>query len=440
MSSAKRITSLFGSTMMTTKPQIFVFAEPSPSRAQEPAGDLPSYDSHPIAEPFDVRAANESGEICLAGAPVGEVIARFPLTDEHALKVILDSLSGRSPHTIRAYKKEFLRFLLWMRTQRTWAPDLLRRVSTEEIHAYAEFLKDPRPMTNEFLQRHGWKHNPFRKGLSDESRNYAIRLVRLMFARLQELESANDQPYSRFNPAKHVDAAYTRKESSDNTVEKVFLEEEWREILVTIETMPKHTEKQLKVYHRTRWIFHLTYHTYARIGDISKLRMSDFRRGSEGWSINLVGKGKLAASIVATNELMAALAVYRLSLGWSATPSFDEKHPAVLPFRGRAGADGETFGLTEQSIYVVCKDVYAETAKRLQRVNPEAAAKIRRATPHWLRHTSITHALEGGVPARYVRAQARHSSLVITARYDHTERRAWRAHLEKRSQTAPTPA
>ena len=34
--------------------------------------------------------------------------------------------------------------------------------------------------------------------------------------------------------------------------------------------------------------------------------------------------------------------------------------------------------------------------------------------------------MEMGVDPRYVQAQARHSSLHITARYDHKKRQAWR--------------
>jgi site-specific recombinase XerD len=43
-----------------------------------------------------------------------------------------------------------------------------------------------------------------------------------------------------------------------------------------------------------------------------------------------------------------------------------------------------------------------------------------------MRHTGVSHSMEMGVDPRYVQAQARHSSLNITARYDHKKRQAWR--------------
>jgi hypothetical protein len=38
--------------------------------------------------------------------------------------------------------------------------------------------------------------------------------------------------------------------------------------------------------------------------------------------------------------------------------------------------------------------------------------------------------MEADVDPRYVQAQARHSSLKVTAVYDHKKRRAWRGALE----------
>jgi site-specific recombinase XerD len=46
----------------------------------------------------------------------------------------------------------------------------------------------------------------------------------------------------------------------------------------------------------------------------------------------------------------------------------------------------------------------------IQDDSPAAAEKVRRARPHWMRHTHATHALERGVELTTVRDNLRHAS------------------------------
>jgi site-specific recombinase XerD len=50
---------------------------------------------------------------------------------------------------------------------------------------------------------------------------------------------------------------------------------------------------------------------------------------------------------------------------------------------------------------------------------PATAQKLRRATPHWLRHTHASHALEGGAELTTVRDNLRHASVSTTSTYLH---------------------
>ncbi len=360
----------------------------------------------------------------------GEIVSRYPTTDEHAMRVVLNSFSGLSVNSQRSYRKEFTRFLLWLKTTREWQPDMLRRVTTEEIQEYARFLLNPRPISIDFLKKHGWTYSPFKKPLSESSRGYAIRLVTLMFSRLQNLESESELPYAKFNPAVHVAAEYKRRVAKTKRVRKAFEEHEWNAIVETIEELPRSSPKELAIYHRARWIFAFMYHTFSRIGDVASFQMNSFRRDADGWYINLIGKGNLDADIVATPQLMNELRLYRKSLSLPAFPAYEEDIPGVVAFRKRGGKAYS--GLTVKSIYLLCKEIFHRASVRIDRDNPEAAARFRNATPHWLRHTSITHALEKGIQPRYVQAQARHSSLDITAKYDHSDRRAWRKDFEEK--------
>lgn len=73
---------------------------------------------------------------------------------------------------------------------------------------------------------------------------------------------------------------------------------------------------------------------------MAPLRMRNFSRGTNRWSVHLVGKGKLAASIVATKNLMSELAVYRRHLDLSPSPKFKRRDRGVdgaIDLRGLEG-------------------------------------------------------------------------------------------------------
>lgn len=360
----------------------------------------------------------------------GQLQTRYPTTDEHALRVVLQSLSGLSDNTIKSYRKEFLRFLLWLKTTREIQPDMLRRVTTEDLQEYANYLSNPRPLSKEFLALHGWSYSPFKKPLSSSSIAYALRLISLLFSRLQNLESEAEMPYTKFNPALNLAAGLKRQKVNSVKVRRAFDDLQWQAILQTIEEMPCETEKQLGLYHRARWVFAFMYHTFARIGDVASFKMSSFHRNEDGWFINLIGKGNTDADLIVTPDLMNELRVYRRSISLPPTPVFGEDIPGVVAFRKRAGRIYS--GLTVKSIYLLCKEIFHRSALRIEQVDPEAAAKFCLATPHWLRHTSITHAMESGVQPRYVQRQARHTSLNTTARYDHADTKAWRKEFEQK--------
>jgi len=68
------------------------------------------------------------------------------------------------------------------------------------------------------------------------------------------------------------------------------------------------------------------------------------------------------------------------------------------------------------------KRFFALVADVVQEQNPAAAEKLRRASPHWLRHAHATRALECGVDLATVRDNLRHASLSTTSIYLHTDK------------------
>lgn len=122
---------------------------------------------------------------------------------------------------------------------------------------------------------------------------------------------------------------------------------------------------------------------------------------------------------------MDELKIYRSSLGLPALPAPGESRPAIMAVTGKDKR------LTGQAIYSICTELFERAAKLVEGHNEASAARLRQSSPHWMRHTGVSHTMESGVDPRYVQAQAWHSNLNVTARYDHKKRQAWRDSLKK---------
>ena len=72
-------------------------------------------------------------------------------------------------------------------------------------------------------------------------------------------------------------------------------------------------------------------------------------------------------------------------------------------------------------IYRIVKDLVARAAARLETDDPHQTEKLRRASTHWFRHTSITHQADAGIELRHLQRNARHARLDTTGLYLHAE-------------------
>lgn len=59
------------------------------------------------------------------------------------------------------------------------------------------------------------------------------------------------------------------------------------------------------------------------------------------------------------------------------------------------------------------------------------AIKLKQASTHWLRHTSITHQTDAGIELRYIKRSARHKSVETTMLYQHAEEDVWHAAMKE---------
>ena len=110
-----------------------------------------------------------------------------------------------------------------------------------------------------------------------------------------------------------------------------------------------------------------------------------------------------------------ALDRYLVQRGLPVTPSkWDPSTPLISNL-------GDETGITATRLWSVLRRFFAVAADVVEEGAPATAEKLRRATPHWMRHTHATHLLDGGAELTSVRDNLRHSSIATTSMYLHAD-------------------
>ena len=141
---------------------------------------------------------------------------------------------------------------------------------------------------------------------------------------------------------------------------------------------------------------------------------SEIDARDEHW-LHVVGKGARAGRVTLPPLARTALDRYLVQRGLPTTPAKWE------PATSLVGSLAGEAGINRARLWVVMKRFFATAADVIGEDNPAVAGKLRRATPHWMRHTHATHALNGGAELTAVRDNLRHSSLSTTSMYLHSD-------------------
>lgn len=373
---------------------------------------------------FPVVSTPSNQALVPSTAPT-EIVFVEVVDDAQAIRLFIDGYVRSSIHTIRSYEKECYRFILWLRWRYRTGPEraLLPSVGVGDMNAYMDFLGAPKAFPEEFLRANGFTHQPFKGSLGQASVRLCITVLHRFFTAMREMRGPADLPYCVYNPVKLLHEGINSRKSQDDEVEQALTDNEWIAVQEAIERLPQGTVREKKHYHRARWIMQLLYRSLLRREEAAKLTMGSFEATPQGWNIRLMGKGGKKAKIIATEALIDELRLYRASLGLPVLPSPGESRPAIL------AVTGTDKGVTGQAIYLICKVIFGMAADLLDERDAAGAQRLRQSSPHWMRHTGISRYMESGVDPRYVQAQARHSNLNITARYDHKKRQSWRDSL-----------
>lgn len=313
-----------------------------------------------------------------------------------------------APATQRAYRKEAERLILWAIVERGLA---LSSLATEDAVAYRAFLRQPTPRARwvgPASPRSSSEWRPFAGGLSPRSRAYALSVLSSMFRWLIE------QRYVLANPFAGIKVRGARQATLDTT--RSFSEGEWKLVRTVAEGLEWSYGWEPAAAQRLRFLIDFSYSTGLRAGELVHATLGSIEAYAHGdhW-LNVAGKGRKAGKVVLPGLARGALDRHLAQRGLPVTPA---KWNPATPLLG--SLDGEA-GITSKRLWAIVKRFFATTADVLADTNPALAEKLRRATPHWMRHTHATHALQRGAELTTVRDNLRHASLSTTSMYLHSD-------------------
>jgi integrase len=355
-------------------------------------------------------------------APPGTVRQLPAENDLQAVRAWLAEFHD-SPYTLRNYRKEAERLLLWALVEQSKPLSSLNR---EDCLLYEQFLTNPQPRERwcgPKAPRFSPHWRPFLGPLSTTSRRSALLIINALFSYLVKAGYLSGNPLALVK--RRVHGSILNPQGTQR-----FLEQElWQALLDTVEALPKATERQLQHYQRSRFLVALLYLLGPRVGEVATHTMGSFVEIRGRWWWTVTGKGKKTARVPVNEDMLEALINYRTFFGLTPLPVPEETTPLVMSLKG-------TSGISDNMIYRITKTLFNQAAEQLEATDPWRAEKLRRASTHWFRHTSITHQADAGISLKFLQRNARHSKLNTTSLYLHAEDDQWhnmmqRHHLKK---------
>jgi site-specific recombinase XerD len=314
-----------------------------------------------------------------------------------------------SPATQRTYRKEAERLILWAIVERGRA---LSSLTTEDAIAYRAFLRHPTPhdrWIGPIRPRTSPDWRPFTGALSARSVAHALSVLGAMFRWLVE------QRYVLANPFAGVKVrGGARTVVLD--VSHAFTDGEWQLTRTLANGLEYAGGWAVPAAQRLRFVLDFAYATGLRASELvgTTLRSVETDARGEHW-LRLIGKGQKIGKVALPPLAWQALTRNLVERGLPVTPSrWEPEAPLITTLDGEGGA-----GISAVRLWVVMRRFFRYAAMAIEHDHPLLADKLRRASPHWMRHTHATHALARGAELTTVRDNLRHASISTTSIYLH---------------------
>lgn len=332
--------------------------------------------------------------------------------DADAIASFLDEYKD-SPQTLQSYAKEIERLLLWCIYVSKINISSLRR---NHLLAYQDFLKNPSPKkrwcgaSTSRVKKDGtintdWR--PFVKGLGASSVQKTLRILDSFFNYLVQMNYLIGNPLA-------VDRRRKKRHQTKYGIIDRYLEiDEIQATLKALSQYPTHNDTRHFQVTRARYIILLLFYSGLRIAEAANHTMGHFIQREGNWFLRITGKGKKRREIPMPDELKAALAEFRLSVGLpSPEPKFREKTP-LIPMQNLKQS------ISSRRIDQILKWAFQLGANQFEPGQPQKASKLRQASAHWLRHSYVTYLLDSGAPLKVAQENAGHCDIGTTMLYRH---------------------
>jgi site-specific recombinase XerD len=314
-----------------------------------------------------------------------------------------------SAATLRAYRKEAERLILWAVLERGRA---MSSLTVEDAVAYRAFLRRPSPASRwvgPAKPRTSPEWRPFGGPLASRSVSYAVSVIGALYRWLME------QGYLLANPFSGIKVRGASKTRVMETTH-VFTQGEWgivRAIADGVEWSYGWTEPAAQ---RLRFILDFAYATGLRAAELVGVTLRSITTDShdDHW-LQFVGKGSKTGKVALPPLARSALDRYLAQRG---LPTTRARWELSTPLIGSLEQSSAT-GITATRLLSVLKRFFAIAAEQMEGDHPALSEKLRQATTHWMRHTHATHALAMGAELVTVRDNLRHSSISTTSTYLH---------------------
>ncbi|MBB3259278.1 site-specific recombinase XerD [Paraburkholderia bannensis] len=316
-----------------------------------------------------------------------------------------------SQATQRTYRKEAERLILWAIVERGRA---LSSLTTEDAIAYRAFLRHPSPhgrWVGPVRPRTSPDWRPFNGRLSARSVAHALSILGALFRWLIE------QRYVLANPFAGVkvrDAGGTGVLDASHA----FTEGEWALTRTIADGLEWSHGWSAPAAQRVRFLLDFGYATGLRASELVGAALGHVETDPRGdhW-LRVTGKGKKLARVALPPLAWDALARYLAERGLPVTQLHWRPETPVV---GSLEADSGD-AISSVRLWMVMRRFFLLAAKAIEANHAPLAEKLRRASPHWMRHTHATHALGRGAELTTVRDNLRHASVSTTSIYLHSD-------------------
>jgi len=184
--------------------------------------------------------------------------------------------------------------------------------------------------------------------------------------------------YLRFN----VGAALKAPKPKNTLAQRILTEAD-------VHAMIALTKKQ-----RDQVLLRVLYATAGRVSEVCALTWQDAQPNGDNGQVTLFGKGEKTRAVVLSRQTWQALQALR--------PPAAKPHDPIFTSQKGGHLD-------------------ASQVHRIVRSAARRAGIAGNVSPHWLRHSHATHALDRGASVALVRDTLGHSSLSVTSMYTHAK-------------------